>query len=514
MTVPASDSATTALRKVAKRRAVKQLLRCRLTDTDSLVWTCCDNVFDTREAVSRHVLSVHVDELRATEEDILEQLQQGKAKAERPQQEEIPPKYQRRRAPKGNSDPVRLDCQCLETEATAGSVLLFYRYTHVRDPVAVASWQDDLCSRLGLTGKIRVANEGINVTVGGTVAATEEYMEELASSELLDGLSLSKSHEGWHQRRHTFFKPSPGCRHVFDGLSVKVVEEICPLGVKDWVPRSMRYSILDGSSAEAEGCPKVQGLPPPQFHQLLEEVADKDDYIVLDTRNYYESRIGRFRSAICPSIRRFSSLPEYVHRNKDLFTGKKAVITYCTGGIRCEKASAWLMEELDLPVIMLDGGIHNYIEWVKGHEPASQAEQDVGSHPHDTERPVQSLFEGRNYVFDARQTLGVDAVAMSPCSFCSGPISGDSYKCIGSGCHLLVLCCDACHESCKDESASGKYGVYCCGTCRQMDRADLQDDSCEPAHLRRSRGRSRLCECEETRRAQLFGGENQQGVNC
>ncbi|KAJ3090225.1 hypothetical protein HK102_004357, partial [Quaeritorhiza haematococci] len=156
---------------------------------------------------------------------------------------------------------------------------------------------------------------------------------------------------------------------------------------------------------------------------------------------------------ICPPIRKFSALPSYARRNRQLFEGKEAVLTYCTGGIRCEKASTWLSREFGVKVLMLDGGIHNYLEWVKGQgnekETGNVEEEDEnlgarseetridlleaqGEDGDKTEKPTKtkSLFHGKNYVFDARLALGVNDTAageeetqddgeiVSRCQFC------------------------------------------------------------------------------------------------
>lgn len=117
--------------------------------------------------------------------------------------------------------------------------------------------------------------------------------------------------------RHAFFKPSVGCRHVFADLSVKLVDEICPLGRPDQV------NLEKVISTEKDG----KKLKPEVFHEMLKS---EEDVVVLDARNYYESRIGAFRGAVRPAIRKFSKFPDYIDRNREALEGK-TILTYCTG---------------------------------------------------------------------------------------------------------------------------------------------------------------------------------------
>ena len=183
----------------------------------------------------------------------------------------------------------------------------------------------------------------------------------------------------------------------------------------------MRSQVTDVSQ------PRVQGLSPKEFHEELVKLKEQNDpsVLLLDTRNDYESKIGHFDGALCPPIRKFSSLKNYVKENPDLFNGKKRLLTYCTGGIRCEKAAAWLMDQVGVPVSMLDGGIHNYLEWIN-----------------EAEKPMESSFVGANYVFDGRIALG-------------GKVSGTCEKCSSHGslygkcqqCPIHVLTCDDCFRT-------------------------------------------------------------------
>lgn len=280
-----------------------------------------------------------------------------------------------------------------------------------------------------MTGKVRIATEGINATLAGTNQDIDLYLNWLTTTQpFIDLTSLSSSLplSDPTTPRYKFFKPSEGCTHVFAELSIKLADEICPLG--------QTTVVLDKLSQPGHRQGK---LSPKDFHAMLTQ--QEQDFLLLDTRNYYESKIGHFEGAITPAIRKFSQFPEYIQRNEDIIRNKKKVLTYCTGGIRCEKATAYMRQALpDTEIFMLDGGIHNYIEWCK----SSQVKNPV--------------WQGKNYVFDARQSLALNNVIVSRCRLCNTP--WDQYKkCSTPACHLLILICDACSTP----------NPMCCKTCDQ-----------------------------------------------
>lgn len=142
--------------------------------------------------------------------------------------------------------------------------------------------------------------------------------------------------------------------------------------------------------------------------------------LLLDCRNYYESRIGHFDGALCPDIRKFSYFPEYVRANRALFQDR-TVLMYCTGGIRCERGSAVLLQETGAAaVLQLGGGIHRYLE----------------AFP-------EGLYRGALYVFDERGTIRTNAEVLTGCASCG--VEWDAYaSCRSPHCRLLVLCCEGC----------------------------------------------------------------------
>lgn len=219
------------------------------------------------------------------------------------------------------------------------------------------------------------------------------------------------------------------CIHflAFESMSIKIVDEICPFNLN---PNTPTITVDD-----------VHILSPSQFHEALLKRSEDDTTLLLDTRNYYESKIGHFQHAILPPIRKFSALPAYLDTNRHIFKPNHHLLTYCTGGIRCAKSNTFISAQLNIKVSMLDGGIHNYLEWIK----------QTGN---------KSLFLGRNYVFDARVSLGLeDNSIVSECVYCQVLEDKGYVKCFGLECHLFVVCC----ERCNDDN-EGK--VFCCLSCK------------------------------------------------
>ncbi|KAG2219929.1 hypothetical protein INT45_010443 [Circinella minor] len=374
----------------------------------------------------------------------------------------------------GSSDPITINnCTC---NLDNNRVILFYKYCSIENPNQYARDHQTMGDRLHLTGKVRISNEGLNITLAGTTIDIEQYLDWitttgpfLSSTNEQDDLLLCKKNnpnqQDLRERRYQFFKPSPGCRHVFADLSIKVVDEICPLGR----PR------IVGLDQLSEASDRVKKLEPEEFHKMLLQHENDSTALLLDTRNYYESRIGMFKDAITPPIRKFSRFPDYVDRNRESLDGKN-IFTYCTGGIRCEKATAYMHQVLsqDTKIHMLKGGIHNYIEWCK----QQQINNDNGDISN-SDKP--SLWLGKNYVFDARQALSLadqetTKNIVGVCQGCQTP--WDVYqKCNSVNCHLLVLYCTSCIKTTTDNK------VYCCLDCER----DI-------------RGEDGVCGCERKRR--------------
>lgn len=233
-------------------------------------------------------------------------------------------------------------------------VLLYYHYTKIEDPAAFSTTHLAMCKEIGLKGRILVANEGINGTVSGTIEQTEQYMANMQADSLFEGI---------------VFKIDSAEGHAFKKMHVRPRRELVNLGLEE-----------DVNPHELTG----RYLSPEQF---LAEMQDENT-VVLDVRNTYEYDVGHFRGAIRPDVQNFRDTPEWVRANRELFEGKN-VLTYCTGGIRCEKFSGWMKREGFGDVGQLHGGVATY-----GKDPVVKGQ----------------LWDGQMYVFDERLTVPVNQV--------------------------------------------------------------------------------------------------------
>ncbi|KAF9987539.1 hypothetical protein BGZ75_000431 [Mortierella antarctica] len=434
--------------KTATNQARNTLLRERRTGDN--LWTCCDLTCDSAPQMYRHISARHEVEVQEqANKQLLRMRSRPASKAEQGN-----PEFRSRRAEKYGSDPISLSCSC---DPSLGTVILFYAYLPITDPVALAKLHKSWSNKLGLYGKVKLATEGINATLSGHPESIVEYIDHLTELPDFEMLNLSGTAQDQteadrtllEKRRHNFFKPTGGCKHVFaETISIKVVEEICPLGAPE-------LSVFQDPEN------KRGKLPPSEFHQKLKDLSGRDDVVVLDVRNYYESDIGRFPGAITPPIRKFSSFRDYVDRNKDQFSGK-TLLSYCTGGIRCEKATTYLRQSLQsgdgsrpTEVLMLDGGIHNYLEWIKQENLSSD-----------------SLWLGKNYVFDARQSLGLEDTTENTKAETGDQLISD----VGAACIYLAT---------KTEESTRKFRDIILTCAQKAAKKDLQMDDQSKAKARK-----------------------------
>ncbi|MBT2669652.1 rhodanese-related sulfurtransferase [Streptomyces sp. ISL-14] len=231
-------------------------------------------------------------------------------------------------------------------------VLLYYLYVPIENHEEFAAEHLAACKALELKGRILVAAEGINGTVSGTIEQTNKYMDMMKSDPRFADI---------------VFKIDEADGHAFKKMHVRPRNELVTLRLEEDInPNRMTGKYLS---------------PKEFFEQMQDENA-----VVLDARNDYEFDLGHFRGAIKPEITNFRELPDWVRENKDMFEGKK-ILTYCTGGIRCEKFSGWLVEEGFEDVSQLHGGIATY-----GKDPEVQGE----------------LWDGQMYVFDERIAVPIN----------------------------------------------------------------------------------------------------------
>lgn len=236
-------------------------------------------------------------------------------------------------------------------------VLLFYNYTPIEEPAVFAKEHLAFCRSLNLKGRILVAEEGINGTLSGTKAEMDAYMTQMKAD---------------RRFQDTQFKIDEAEAHAFKKLFVRPRKELVALNLEEDIdPRQLTGKYLS----------------PVEFRERLFD----EETVVLDARNDYEYDLGHFRGAVRPAIRNFRELPNWVEAHKDLLSGKK-IVTYCTGGIRCEKFSGWLLKEGFEDVAQLQGGIATY-----GKAPETKGE----------------FWEGAMYVFDERMAVEINQVNKS-----------------------------------------------------------------------------------------------------
>ena len=329
------------------------------------------------------------------------------------------------REPPNSSDVTRFQCWLSKVpvlEPIDGAVLLFYQYCEVDQPQMLQEWQQALCKLLRLRGRIHVGVEGLNGTLGGSHNAIKLYKEAM------------QTHAKWsHNFAGMAFKDSPGGRHCFPNLFVRLCREICQMNSS---PEDIHWR--DGG----------QHLPPNEFHQLVQEMntTDTGDTVLLDVRNFYESAVGHFDGAVRIPTRHFTDFPTVADELIDSLQlrQKKRVLMYCTGGIRCERASAYLRSKGVTQCFQLLGGIHNYVE-------------ELGEH---------TLFRGRNFVFDRRLTtdrVGT-TVPNGKCTSCSTLYDEYDKNLSCRGCFCLLLVCQKCRVTLSDEKVASE-NMYC-STCQ------------------------------------------------
>jgi UPF0176 protein len=285
-------------------------------------------------------------------------------------------------------------------------VLLYYRYVRIDNPVAYMKEHRALCEELELRGRIIIGEEGINGTVSGPVASARAYIATMQADPRFAEME---------------FKTDDADEHVFPKLSIKVRDEIVRLGLDD-------ETDIDPNRVSGER------LSPAEFYQKMQE----EEVVIIDGRNDYEAELGRFKNAICPSVENFREFPEWLRSHADELRGKK-ILTYCTGGIRCEKLSGLIKAEGFDEVYQLDGGIVKYSK-----DPVIQGRD----------------FDGLCYVFDERVGVEVNRTetrkVISHCRYC-GTEEPHYGNCKWPECNEQIFVCPKCRE---------ERGLFCSGACR------------------------------------------------
>lgn len=278
-------------------------------------------------------------------------------------------------------------------------ILLYYKFTPIADPIAVKLWQKTLCDSLDLKGRILISSHGINGTVGGEMDDLKAYIK------------ATKEFAGF---KNIVFKWSDGGREDFPRMSVKARRELVGF-----------QSSEDEFEVDENGV--VGGgvhLKPRQVHELVEKYGD--DVIFFDGRNEHEAKIGKFKDAVVPNTNTSRDFIAELESDKYDDIKNKKVVTYCTGGIRCEVISAMMKKRGFKDVYQIDGGIVKY----------GEAYGDDG------------LWEGSLRVFDDRMTVDFSdhAKVIGECSHCNGP-TNNYENCAWANCNDLVLICLYCKQN-------------------------------------------------------------------
>jgi UPF0176 protein len=213
-------------------------------------------------------------------------------------------------------------------------IVLYYKFTPITDPEAVRLWQRTLCEKLGLKGRILISKHGINGTVGGELDDVKAYVK------------TTKQYAGF---KDTVFKWSEGTSDHFPKLSVKVRDEIVAFGAASELQVDEKGVVGGGKH-----------LKPEQVHQLVAEHGD--DVVFFDGRNAYEAQVGKFKNAVVPDTRTSKDFVRELESGKYDDIKDKPVVTYCTGGIRCEILSSLMKNRGFKDVYQMDGGIVKYGE--------------------------------------------------------------------------------------------------------------------------------------------------------
>jgi UPF0176 protein len=301
-------------------------------------------------------------------------------------------------------------CSSIGESMTQYQTLLYYCYTTIANAEQFAEDHLRYCKSLNLVGRIIVADEGLNGTVSGTKESCEAYMFHVESNPIFKGIE---------------FKVDDVAEPSFIKMHCRYKSEIVHSGLRD--PQIINPQEKTGIHLE-----------PKEFM----EMKDRDDVVVLDVRSNYEHSLGKFKNAVTLDIDNFRDFPAMINelaKYKD-----KKILTYCTGGIKCEKASALLLHEGFPEVYQLHGGIIKYGKEAGGKD-----------------------FEGKCYVFDGRVAVDVNKVnpvVISKCYNC-GKTTAKMINCANPECNEHFTQCDdcgweldgCCSEPCKEHPRKRKY---------------------------------------------------------
>lgn len=293
-------------------------------------------------------------------------------------------------------------------------ILLYYKFTPIKDPETTKLWQKTLADSLNLKGRILISPHGLNGTVGGEMDDLKKYIK------------ATKEFPGF---KGTVFKWSDGGREDFPRMSVKVKSEIVAFEAADEL-RVDENGVVGGG----------KHLKPSQVNKLVQE---REDVVFFDGRNAHEAAIGKFKDAVVPDTHTSRDFIRELESGKYDDLKDKPIVTYCTGGIRCEILSSLMINRGFKEVYQIDGGIVKY----------GEAYGDDG------------LWEGSLRVFDDRMTVDFSdsPKVIGVCSHCEGA-TNNYENCAWANCNDLVLICLFCKQNpdllyhtdvCRDKAKIG-----------------------------------------------------------
>lgn len=287
-------------------------------------------------------------------------------------------------------------------------MILYYKFVPVADPAMTMRWQRELCQRLDLKGRVIVSKHGINGTLGGNIKDLRQYKSQMNKSVIFKGIT---------------YKWSDGAGNEFPRLSIKVKPELVAFNKPDEI-KVDEYGVKNGG----------KHLKPKQVHELVEKYGD--DVVFFDGRNAFEAEVGRFKNAVVPQTKTTRDFARELESDKYDQIKDKSVVTYCTGGIRCEALTVLMKNRGFKDVYQIDGGIVKYGE-------------KYGD---------EGLWEGSLHIFDDRMshTFSDNAKTIGLCVHCQGKTSNYE-NCADVSCNRLVLIC----QSCIDEKTL-------CGDCAKQ----------------------------------------------
>ena len=314
--------------------------------------------------------------------------------------------------------------ELIEQAGKARLTISFYKYAKIGNPDIFRNHMFLAWNELDVLGRIYVAHEGINAQLSVPADNFEKFKTHLDSISFLENVRLNIAIE---HDNYSFLK-----------LKVKVRDKILADGLNDDT-----FDVTNiGVHVNAE-----------RFNELVED----ENTILVDMRNHYESEIGHFKNAITPDVDTFRDSLPIIEQDLKEFKEHKNLLMYCTGGIRCEKASAYYKHKGFKNVYQLEGGIINYVRQVSAEG-------------------LENKFIGKNFVFDERRSERISDDIIAQCHQCGRPADAHT-NCANDACHLLFIQCNECKEKMEN----------CCSiTCMEIHKMPYEEQKA----LRKGQGNS------------------------